>query len=159
MAEKFKWTVENERKLLLLILGRVPSSDKEYKDLLPSFPGTNLNGVKIRVSRLRVEQRKLLEQVGTELPADAKSRPATTKFTTGRKPAARKTALAIQNEPEIVGEPAEPTNPRKRGRGAVKKPVDSNTEEDSEDLARGTSYNTKALTGAGQKLRRVEASV
>jgi len=36
--------------------------------LTPSFEGTNLNGVKIKVSRFRVEQRKLFDEYGWTLP-------------------------------------------------------------------------------------------
>ncbi|KAI8940604.1 hypothetical protein NX059_001877 [Plenodomus lindquistii] len=62
----FRWTPELERKLLVLIQGR-QLNGAEYERLLSVFPGTNLNGVKIRCSRLRVEQRRLYEEYGWDI--------------------------------------------------------------------------------------------
>jgi hypothetical protein len=56
-------------------------------------PGTNLNGVKIKVSRFRVEQRKLYDEYGWVLPdggARLKSGPATPKKATPKKATPKK---------------------------------------------------------------------
>ncbi|KAF2028383.1 hypothetical protein EK21DRAFT_69884 [Setomelanomma holmii] len=63
----FRWTLENERKLLILTKGRYLTSE-DYERLLTVFPGTNLNGVKIKCSRFRVEQRNMYEELGWTLP-------------------------------------------------------------------------------------------
>ncbi|KAI4915388.1 uncharacterized protein J4E92_009342 [Alternaria infectoria] len=53
--------------LLILTQGRYLTSE-DYERLVSVFPGTNLNGVKIKVSRFRVEQRKLFDEYGWTLP-------------------------------------------------------------------------------------------
>ncbi|KAF2181772.1 hypothetical protein K469DRAFT_588636, partial [Zopfia rhizophila CBS 207.26] len=60
------WTAENDRKLLILTQGRSLMQD-DYNQLVTAFPGTNFNGVRIRVSKLRVEQRKMYEELGWTL--------------------------------------------------------------------------------------------
>ncbi|KAL1608218.1 hypothetical protein SLS60_003157 [Paraconiothyrium brasiliense] len=59
---KFSWTPENERKLLLFTHAFATVSTAEFEKLLEHFPGTNMNGIKIRYSRLRVEKTKLAEE-------------------------------------------------------------------------------------------------
>ncbi|KAI4663289.1 uncharacterized protein J4E78_003700 [Alternaria triticimaculans] len=63
----FRWTLENANKLLILTQGRYLTGE-DYERLVSVFPGTNLNGVKIKVSRFRVEQRKLFDEYGWTLP-------------------------------------------------------------------------------------------
>ncbi|KAI4606092.1 hypothetical protein J4E80_010300 [Alternaria sp. BMP 0032] len=63
----FRWTLENANKLLILTQGRYLTGE-DYERLVGVFPGTNLNGVKIKVSRFRVEQRKLFDEYGWTLP-------------------------------------------------------------------------------------------
>ncbi|OAL02578.1 hypothetical protein IQ06DRAFT_367114 [Phaeosphaeriaceae sp. SRC1lsM3a] len=63
----FRWTLENEKKLLILTQGRYLSGE-DYERLVKVFPGTNLNGVKIKVSRFRVQQRDLYKELGWDLP-------------------------------------------------------------------------------------------
>ncbi|KAJ4303044.1 hypothetical protein N0V90_001935 [Kalmusia sp. IMI 367209] len=60
----FRWSAENERKLLLFTHTFHTISTGDFERLLEHFPGTNLNGIKIRYSRLRVEKAKLAEQYG-----------------------------------------------------------------------------------------------
>ncbi|KAH3907013.1 hypothetical protein HBI56_113970 [Parastagonospora nodorum] len=53
--------------LLVLTQGRYLSGE-DYERLVTAFPGTNLNGVRIKCSRFRVEQRNLYEELGWALP-------------------------------------------------------------------------------------------
>ncbi|KAF2738539.1 hypothetical protein EJ04DRAFT_414053, partial [Polyplosphaeria fusca] len=59
--------ISNGTKLMLLSLGRTLSK-KDYEEILPLFPGTNYKGLTLRASKFRVEQRKLLEDVGWSTP-------------------------------------------------------------------------------------------
>ncbi|ORY09905.1 hypothetical protein BCR34DRAFT_363062 [Clohesyomyces aquaticus] len=66
--KKFSWTPENDRKLMVLMLGTTNLTQTDVEKLLRFFPGTTFNGIKIRYSRLRGEQRKLHEDAGEAIP-------------------------------------------------------------------------------------------
>ncbi|KAF2868507.1 hypothetical protein BDV95DRAFT_609984 [Massariosphaeria phaeospora] len=114
--DKFRWTAEHDRTLLILTMGRTLAG-KDYHDLvqalpgtvppelLPAFsapstpsppsqlthtPGTNFNGVRIRVSKLRIEQRKLMTELGWDLPEFSQPRGATKEKPEKKSPAAAK---------------------------------------------------------------------
>ncbi|KAL1608735.1 hypothetical protein SLS59_001925 [Nothophoma quercina] len=82
---KFSWTPENDRTLLLLSLGRnVGTAD--YEKFVTAVPaGANFQGVRQRISKLRVEQKKKYEELGWELTTEA-----TTKAKTPATPKKRK---------------------------------------------------------------------
>ncbi|KAH9872599.1 hypothetical protein J1614_004992 [Plenodomus biglobosus] len=69
----FRWTAENERKLLLLTLGREMNGD-EYERLAGVFVGTTFEGIRQRCNNLRRQQRKLFEEYGWDLEAAAPAR-------------------------------------------------------------------------------------
>ncbi|KZM21830.1 uncharacterized protein EKO05_0003145 [Ascochyta rabiei] len=60
---KFGWTAENDRLLLILTMGRTLTTD-DYSRLVDAIPGSNYNGVRIRASRMRIEQRSRFEALG-----------------------------------------------------------------------------------------------
>ncbi|KAH7386779.1 hypothetical protein DE146DRAFT_182442 [Phaeosphaeria sp. MPI-PUGE-AT-0046c] len=72
---KFLWTVENERKLLILTQGRYLTGE-DYERLTTVFPGTTKKAITVRVSKLRVEQRDLYKELGWELPEGGAKRKA-----------------------------------------------------------------------------------
>ncbi|KAI4704909.1 hypothetical protein J4E89_009494 [Alternaria sp. Ai002NY15] len=85
----FRWTLENEKKLLILTQGRYLTAE-DYERIVGVFPGTSIKGVQVRVSLLRVEQRKLYEEYGWTLPEGGAK--AKTPVTTPRKTPNNKTA-------------------------------------------------------------------
>ncbi|KAF1947138.1 hypothetical protein EJ02DRAFT_430325 [Clathrospora elynae] len=96
----FRWTLENERKLFVLIQGRYPTSG-DYERLLTQFPGTNLKGIQIKCSRFRVEQRKLYDEYGWTLPESG----VKSKGTPNKAPATpRKNRAAGDDDDEATGE-------------------------------------------------------
>ncbi|KAH8733212.1 hypothetical protein GQ44DRAFT_23025 [Phaeosphaeriaceae sp. PMI808] len=129
----FRWTLENERKLLILTQGRYLTS-ADYERLVKDvFPGTNFNGVKIKVSRFRVEQRNQYEQLGWELPeggaGHGKRKGAGEGGTPGKK---------IKGKMEEEGEVEVPTPCKKaRGKGGKKSVLKEEEKEEKEDSEGG----------------------
>ncbi|KAI4941381.1 hypothetical protein J4E86_010413 [Alternaria arbusti] len=128
----FRWTLENEKKLLILTQGRYLTAE-DYERIVGVFPGTSIKGVQVRVSLLRVEQRKLYEEYGWTLPeggAKAKT-PVTTP---------RKTPLS-----------------KKRGAGVVE--GDGDGLEDGGEEAATPSKKPRGKKGAGKAKGKKEESV
>ncbi|KAF1933397.1 uncharacterized protein M421DRAFT_195917 [Didymella exigua CBS 183.55] len=79
---KFSWTPENDRIVLLLSFGRNigPADYVKFVTALPA--GANFQGVRQRISKLRMEQKKKYEDLGWELTTEATAKakaPATPK--------------------------------------------------------------------------------
>ncbi|KAH7074614.1 hypothetical protein BKA63DRAFT_596131 [Paraphoma chrysanthemicola] len=128
----FRWTLENERKLLILTQGRYLTAD-DYERLVTVFPGTNLNGVKIRTSRLRVEQRNMYEQLGWTLPEGG----ATKKAGTKKRGAADDEGVGGENgdaekEKEKPAKKARAKKAKKEEKKADEEKVESETEGDGQ---------------------------
>ncbi|KAF2474211.1 uncharacterized protein BDR25DRAFT_385675 [Lindgomyces ingoldianus] len=131
----FRWTAENDRKLLILTLGYTGSISAEDIDkFVTAMPGTTFNGVRIRYNKLRVEQRNMHTKAGISVPAcsgmgkaAAPAISASEKKTVGeKKPAAeKKTAAAGKG--------------RKR---AAKDMTDSNGEGQSDEGVPGKKMKT-----------------
>ncbi|KAF2823953.1 hypothetical protein CC86DRAFT_408965 [Ophiobolus disseminans] len=133
----FRWTLENERKLLILIQNRTLAAE-DYDRLLTAFPGTNLNGVKIKCSRFRVEQRNTYEELGWQLPeggAGAK-RKKDEPDTPVKKPRAKKETKAKESEDDGEGVKDEPETPVKKPR-AKKAAKAKESEDDGEGVGVG----------------------
>ncbi|KAJ4363347.1 hypothetical protein N0V95_001120 [Ascochyta clinopodiicola] len=79
---KFSWTAENDRLLLILTMGRTLTTE-DYSKLVEAIPGSNYNGVRIRVSKMRIEQRSRYEALGWGAVEDGKT--SKTAKTTGEK--------------------------------------------------------------------------
>jgi hypothetical protein len=110
-----------QKQLLILSQGRYLTSN-DYDRFLTVFPGTsdssvsccilthlqgtNLTGLKIKVSRFRVEQRTLYEQLGWQLPEGAASQKRK-RGTSAEKPTAKRAkkemAKGSESEDEIGG--------------------------------------------------------
>ncbi|KAJ4379133.1 hypothetical protein N0V86_005176 [Didymella sp. IMI 355093] len=121
---KFSWTPENDRTLLLLSLGRnIGTAD--YEKFVTALPaGANFQGVRQRISKLRMEQKKKYEDLGWELTTQA-----TTKTKAPVTPRKRK-----GGEEGETGEdtPAQAKKPRaKKGAKSEEKVYD---DEDSGDV-------------------------
>ncbi|KAF2490482.1 hypothetical protein BU16DRAFT_622083 [Lophium mytilinum] len=87
---KFTWAGENERKLMMLTLGRQLGAE-DYEKIAACFPEVTLVAVKIRTSRLRVERTNLFKKLGLGEPdagAAGKGRKVATKSAKGAKAAA-----------------------------------------------------------------------
>ncbi|KAI4945859.1 hypothetical protein J4E91_007773 [Alternaria rosae] len=120
--------------LLILTQGRYLTGE-DYERLVGAFPGTNLNGVKIKVSRFRVEQRKLFDEYGWTLPDGGAvlkkgGGAATPRKTPGSK---KRSAEAVDGaDGEEEDELATPTK-KPRGR----KPKVKKEEVEEEDISSG----------------------
>ncbi|KAI4704910.1 hypothetical protein J4E89_009495 [Alternaria sp. Ai002NY15] len=129
----FRWTLENANKLLILTQGRYLTGE-DYERLVSVFPGTNLNGVKIKVSRFRVEQRKLFDEYGWTLPDGG----AVLKKTPTPRKNKKRDAEAEGEEDEEDEEDKTPKAKKPRGRKAKAKKEESVEaeveEEDSKDV-------------------------
>ncbi|KAH7122532.1 hypothetical protein B0J11DRAFT_569329 [Dendryphion nanum] len=108
----FRWTAENERKLLMLTMGRTLSAD-DYEKILEQFPGTNLNGIKIRTSRLRCERVNIFAELGWDLPEGGKA----VKRSTGVK---GDTKITPKKKRAAKDEDETPTKPRVTKKAKVK---------------------------------------
>ncbi|KAF1971742.1 hypothetical protein BU23DRAFT_599991 [Bimuria novae-zelandiae CBS 107.79] len=65
----FHWTPENERKLLLFMVGTTAFSKEDTERLAEqAFKGTSASGVKQKANKLRVEHRALYEEHGWPIP-------------------------------------------------------------------------------------------
>ncbi|KAI4613295.1 uncharacterized protein J4E87_009942 [Alternaria ethzedia] len=95
----FRWTLENEKKLLILTQGRYLTAE-DYERIVGVFPGTSIKGVQVRVSLLRVEQRKLYEEYGWTLPEGGAK--AKTPVTTPRKTPGGKTANGKKRGADVL---------------------------------------------------------
>ncbi|CAN9384865.1 unnamed protein product [Alternaria alternata] len=131
----FRWTLENEKKLLILNQGRYLTGE-DYERIVTVFPvtltplistllkpqpqGTNKKGVQVRVSLLRVEQRKLFEEYGWTLPegaAKAKG-PVTPRKNTTPKATTPKKRAALGADGDGEGDGSEDGTPKaKKARG------------------------------------------
>ncbi|RYN79029.1 hypothetical protein AA0117_g3849 [Alternaria alternata] len=115
----FRWTLENEKKLLILTQGRYLTGE-DYERIVTVFPGTNKKGVQVRVSLLRVEQRKLFEEYGWTLPegaAKAKG-PVTPRKNTTPKATTPKKRAALGADGDGEGDDSEDGTPKaKKARG------------------------------------------
>ncbi|KAJ4402266.1 hypothetical protein N0V91_007299 [Didymella pomorum] len=67
---KFSWTPENDRILLLLALGRA-TGPADYEKFVSALSGANFQGVRQRISKLRMEQKRKYEDMGWELTTEA----------------------------------------------------------------------------------------
>ncbi|PSN71132.1 hypothetical protein BS50DRAFT_584668 [Corynespora cassiicola Philippines] len=92
----FRWTPENEKKLLLLVTSFRPISPEEWNDIVTVFPGSNLNGVKIRTSRLRIQGRELRFEHGLEDEEDKKALAASKELKEKNKRAAEEDPLPVK---------------------------------------------------------------
>ncbi|KAF2847305.1 hypothetical protein T440DRAFT_539868 [Plenodomus tracheiphilus IPT5] len=134
----FRWTPENERRLLVLTQGR-QLNGAEYERLLTVFPGTNLNGVRIRCSRLRVEQRKLYEEYGWDLDSAVVAGGAT----------AKKTATTTGKKRGAVRDEGGEESPKKRGRAKKEK---LEAEEDAEQGESGEMEGDELKGGVKEEV-------
>ncbi|KAH9872600.1 hypothetical protein J1614_004993 [Plenodomus biglobosus] len=99
--QKFTWEGANDMKLLLLTQGRYVKPD-EYEMLAGAFgDDTSTGSIRNRVSKLRVQQRTLYEELGWELPDGG-----------GAAHSARKNGGAAAATPKKMGS-------RKRGAGGA----------------------------------------
>ncbi|KAF9695320.1 hypothetical protein EKO04_007156 [Ascochyta lentis] len=107
---KFSWTAENDRLLLILTMGRTLTSD-DYHKLAETMPGSNYNGVRIRVSKMRVEQRKRFEVLGWGEPENASVKAAARQKTAvtkeGKTAAKKAVAGKRKGSPEDRGDGGE----------------------------------------------------
>jgi hypothetical protein len=123
-----------------------PSLSPQSPPVTPSFtalltyhtPGTNLNGVKIKVSRFRVEQRKLYDEYGWVLPdggARLKSGPATPKKATPKKATPKKRTADDSGDAE-EGETETPVKKERKPRAkkAKKEEVKEKSDEEVEEV-------------------------
>ncbi|KAL6164684.1 hypothetical protein ACJQWK_09408 [Exserohilum turcicum] len=139
----FRWTLENERKLLVLIQGRYLTSE-DYERLVTVFPGTNYNGVKIKVSRFRVEQRKLYDEYGWVLPeGGAKLR----KTETPAKDNNSSSSTATPNKNKRSADDADTETPTKKPR--ARKSKQKKEEETSASAAETETETENGLDGGG----------
>ncbi|KAF2254060.1 hypothetical protein BU26DRAFT_234765 [Trematosphaeria pertusa] len=67
-GDKFRWTPENDRRLLILALrGNVTGAD--YHEFVKAMPaGASFQGVRQRLGKLRREQQQIYEDMGWTLP-------------------------------------------------------------------------------------------
>ncbi|OCK95212.1 uncharacterized protein K441DRAFT_695751 [Cenococcum geophilum 1.58] len=144
MAEKkgngVNWTTENDRKLLLHVMNRPNLKPADHDQLVTIFPGATRNSIAVRLSKLRVEQRKAYDALGWALPEAQSAR------TVGpRKKITKNLSLALPKE--------ENAGLRKRSNGA-KEEVKSDNGEDSDE--RSQSMTRKTRMGNEPKRRRVD---
>ncbi|KAF2128347.1 hypothetical protein P153DRAFT_35311 [Dothidotthia symphoricarpi CBS 119687] len=129
----FRWTAENDRTLLILTLGRTLGPD-DYHKLVEALPGSNYNGVRIRVSKYRVEQRKRFDELGWEMPEGVKA-PATPRK---KEPA---TPRKKRDASEVAGGDDGAETPKKKPRAKKTKKVEPEQEADVE-------HEVSAMEGA-----------
>ncbi|KAF2639004.1 hypothetical protein P280DRAFT_481775 [Massarina eburnea CBS 473.64] len=132
---KFTWTVENERKLLLLCMGRPNLNPNDYREFINALPaGANYNGVRIKVSKFRIEQRAIYAEQGWTAP-DGK--PATAANET---PKGKKRAATDDNDDADGG--TKPQKSAKKARGkATAKIIDEDANEN------GPTNDFKSING------------
>ncbi|KAL6160211.1 hypothetical protein ACJBU6_01558 [Exserohilum turcicum] len=143
-SQTFRWTLENERKLLVLIQGRYLTSE-DYERLVTVFPGTNYNGVKIKVSRFRVEQRKLYDEYGWVLPeGGAKLRKTETPAKDNN---SSSSSTATPNKNKRSADDADTETPTKKPR--ARKSKQKKEEETSASAAETETETENGLDGGG----------
>ncbi|KAF2199318.1 hypothetical protein GQ43DRAFT_442593 [Delitschia confertaspora ATCC 74209] len=71
----FKWSAENDHKLLILALNRINIGPKDYNEFVTAMPGSTYNGVRFRIAKFRTEQMKLYEELGWAMPAAKSATP------------------------------------------------------------------------------------
>ncbi|KAL5421691.1 hypothetical protein PMIN06_006319 [Paraphaeosphaeria minitans] len=68
-SDKFSWTPENERKLLLFMIGTTSFSKEDTERLAEhAFKGTSASAVKQKANKMRIEHRAIYEEHGWPTP-------------------------------------------------------------------------------------------
>ncbi|KAL5382745.1 hypothetical protein DPSP01_006304 [Paraphaeosphaeria sporulosa] len=68
-GDKFSWTAENERKLLLFMIGTTSFTKEDTERLAEhAFNGPSANAIKQRANKIRIEHRALYEEHGWPAP-------------------------------------------------------------------------------------------
>ncbi|KAI4678921.1 uncharacterized protein J4E88_006209 [Alternaria novae-zelandiae] len=140
----FRWTLENEKKLLILTQGRYLTAE-DYERIVGVFPGTSIKGVQVRVSLLRVEQRKLYEEYGWTLPEGGAK--AKTPVTTPRKtPGGKKRGVdAVEgdglDEDEVATPSKKPHAKKAKTKSKKEESAEDAVEEDGSEEGGGDGKN------------------
>ncbi|KAK3202342.1 hypothetical protein GRF29_161g864972 [Pseudopithomyces chartarum] len=111
----FHWSPENDRKLLLFMIGTTSFSGEDTERLAQhAFQGTTASAVKQRANKIRVEHRTLYEKYGWTAP-DGKPAAKASSTPKGRKRAANTKDVDEDNAQ------ASPTKKSKVGKAAESK--------------------------------------